>query len=249
MHTKFDQMEIAISALRQAQTHIEKNIENHDIEWVGREPKIALDAELDALIRRVLAVTQLPVLSEEQDVWPEWYGQDPIWIVDPLDGSFNFVRGTGPCAVSIALWHGTSAVLGAILDIRSGEIAWGASDGPAMQSARIISCSNTTERSAAVICTGIPSGFDFSDPDQVSSLTGIMASYGKVRMIGSAASSLVMVASGQADAYSEQNIKIWDVAAGMALVRAAGGRVRMEVPNASQISVNVDADNGQLPLL
>ena len=70
--------------------------------------------------------------------------------------------------------------------------------------------------------------------------------YSKVRMLGSAAVSLVNVAKGAADVYSEQNIMLWDIAAGIAIVEGAGGKVEITNSNIFDKSINVTADNGNI---
>jgi myo-inositol-1(or 4)-monophosphatase len=196
------------------------------ISWEAREPKVPLDRELHLLLSSELNSTGIPILSEEGDIDSLWRSGGTLWIVDPLDGTLNYVRGTGPSAVSICLWSGSGPVFGAVLDLGTLEIACGSKLAGTWLSKRRLRVSDVALPQEAVLCTGIPSGFDFSDRDAVTRWTTALSLFGKVRMLGSAASSLGLIARGAADCYYETNIKIWDVAAGIALVEGAGGVVR-----------------------
>ena len=95
-----------------------------------------------------------------------------------------------------------------------------------------------------MLCTGFPAASDFSS-DAVASFVQAVQTFRKVRLLGSAALSLAWVACGRADAYAERDIRLWDVAAGLALVRAAGGAVSAE-PGREALTRMVRATNGRL---
>jgi myo-inositol-1(or 4)-monophosphatase len=190
--------------------------------WEGREPKAAIDAQLSSHLVSELRRGGIPVLSEEADHRVNWR-EGTVWIVDPLDGTLNFIRSAGPSAVSVALWRDGRPVFGVLLDIATRRICWGGRDLGAWRDGRALRVSDVRDTRHGVLCTGIPSGFDFESRDTVARWVGLMSRFGKVRMIGSAASSLALLAAGAADCYCESNIKIWDVAAGLALAEGAGG--------------------------
>lgn len=190
--------------------------------WEGREPKAAIDGALSEYFMRELGRSGIPILSEEADQHVEWR-EGIVWIVDPLDGTLNFTRGAGPSAVSVALWRDGRPVFGVLLDIATRQICWGGRTRGAWRDERPLHISDVRDARHGVLCTGIPSGFDFNAPEMVSRWVEMMSHFGKVRMIGSAASSLALLASGAVDCYAESNIKVWDVAAGLALVEGAGG--------------------------
>src|ERR1700743_1448591 len=73
--------------------------------WEGREPKADIDAELSEYLIRELGSSSVPILSEEEASRIDWREAPMVWIVDPLDGTLNFIRGTGPSSVSVALWR------------------------------------------------------------------------------------------------------------------------------------------------
>jgi myo-inositol-1(or 4)-monophosphatase len=213
------------------------------LDWIESEPKATIDAALSEFLVSGLGQTGLPVLSEEgpQDV--AWEA-GPCWIVDPLDGTLNFVRGAGPSMVSVCLWDEGRPAFGVLLDNREGALLWGGEGLGAWRDDMPIAVSEVAETRKAVLCTGIPSGFDFNDDPLVQDWLRMLSRFGKVRMIGSAAASLTLVASGAADGYHENRIKVWDVAAGLALLQGAGGKYRMA--GREGVLVDVAASNAVL---
>jgi len=188
----------------------------------AKEIKALADSILEQDILRALAPCGLPILSEESGFIA---GQRPTslrFIVDPLDGTFNFVKDLGPSAVCIALWQQDTPVFGVIHSLWDRELVWGGPDLGAYAGDRPISVSSTPRAAEASLCTGFPVRFNLND-DSMRRFKALVSPYAKVRMLGSAAISLLQVARGRADAYSEQNIMLWDVAAGLAIVQGAGG--------------------------
>lgn len=210
-----------------------------------REVKAEADRTVEADILRCLLGTKHPVLSEESGELAGTVDDGLRWIVDPIDGTVNFVRKLAPCAVSIALWEGNLPVFGVIGEYPSRRLAWGGRGIGAFIDNRTIHVSTTNSRSRAVLCTGFPSRFDFGNDVATSQFLKVVAEFAKVRMFGTAALSLMRVAMGSADAYSEREIMLWDVAAGLALVEGAGGGVRVS-PGGKTNSYDVFASNGLL---
>jgi myo-inositol-1(or 4)-monophosphatase len=210
-----------------------------------KEIKAFADTIVEQDILAQLAAAGLPILSEESG-YLAGREDDGYWfIVDPLDGTFNFVKGLGPSAVSIALWKEQTPVFGAIYDLSRRQLIWGGPGLGAFAGDKEIRVSDTHAACAASICTGFPVRFDLSNEHALQQLLQVARSYAKVRMIGSAAMSLVNVAQGSADAYAEQDIMLWDVAAGLAIVEGAGGRTR-RTPGSVRYALNVFAYNGIL---
>lgn len=209
----------------------------------GREVKVAGDRLAEQCILDHLRASGLPALSEEAG-WTGAAGAPAYWVVDPLDGSVNFARGLPSCAVSIALVRDGAPVLGVVHDFRRDETFQGLVGAGAWLNGAPIHVSDTAVAAQGVVMTGIPSRM-LTDAAAMARLGGFLARWRKVRMIGSAALSLAYVAAGRADAYGEENIMFWDVAAGLALVTAAGGRV--EFPgDAIDLPMVVFAHNGRL---
>lgn len=209
----------------------------------GREVKIRADAAAEALILPALhALGPYSILSEEAG----WSGPagDRFWAVDPLDGSVNYLLGYPHVGVSISLIAHGQPVLGVFYNFVLEEMFLGAEGEGADLNGRPIRVSSTRSASEGLLATGIPARAR-TDQAFAAALTARMLAFRKVRMIGSAAAALCNVAAGRADAYWEEAIMLWDVAAGCALVRAAGGRVDIGGPALDQ-KLTITADNGVL---
>jgi myo-inositol-1(or 4)-monophosphatase len=192
-----------------------------------REVKAAADAVLEQDILHALSVAGLPILSEESGYLPASRHSNLWFIVDPLDGTFNFVKRLGPSAVSIGLWQDQQPIFGVIYDLMHRQLTWGGAGLGACIDDRPISVSSTSNLAQASITTGFPVRFDLEDEGAMRVFFGLIKPYAKVRMLGSAAASLLYVARGSADVYLEQSIMLWDVAAGLAIVQGAGGAMQL----------------------
>lgn len=191
----------------------------------GRDVKLEADHISEAHILDVLhRKSNFRIHSEERGVVRGQAADDLCWIVDPLDGSFNYLRGIPSCCVSVGLWRKNEPLLGAVYDFKREELFAGIVGVGAWLNKAPIHVSSVTEPGRAVLCTGFPVEMDFST-DALSRFSNLIRTYKKIRMLGSAALSLAYVAAGRADVYYEQDIKLWDVAAGAAIVLAAGGRI------------------------
>jgi myo-inositol-1(or 4)-monophosphatase len=193
----------------------------------AHDVKLKADQDAEKIIIDLLTrLSPFSVLSEECGLKPGADTGEFLWIVDPLDGTLNYQRQIPLSCVSIALWKRNEPFLGVIYDFQNdtmfsgivGEGAW--CDGSPIRVSEIV------KQQDAVICTGFPAGTNFSQGPLLE-FTAYLTRYKKVRLFGSAALSLAFVAAGKADVYSERDIKLWDVAAGLALVKAAGGAVEM----------------------
>lgn len=194
----------------------------------SRDVKLRADIESEELIReRLGAAFPYPVYGEEKGGDASLRERDePYWVVDPLDGTYNYLRGSRLCAVSIGLMRGETPVLGVIYDF-NGDTCYGGYVGESF-------CVNdvparpdwASEISQAALATGFPAGMDRS-ADRMQAFIERIAPFKKVRMVGSAALALAYVAGGIYDVYYEESIRLWDVAAGLALVKAAGGDISM----------------------
>ena len=189
-----------------------------------RDVKIAADTTAHRLICDALrAESPLPILSEEDEATHGQSGNGDRWIVDPLDGSLNFARGIPWSCISIALWRGMTPVLGVIHDLNRDEQFSGlVGTGAWVNETTSIHVSEARTPQEAILCTGFPAGREYATPAVQAFVTQIQV-YKKIRLLGSAALSLAYVACGRADAYQEEQIALWDVAAGVAIVQAAGG--------------------------
>ncbi|NTW99019.1 MAG: inositol monophosphatase [Geobacteraceae bacterium] len=219
-----------------------------DVQLSGREVKIAADRVLDKVIIERLASTGISLLSEESGFLDQGNNDGLLWVIDPLDGSINYLRGVGPSAVSIALYQNLQPVFGVLCEIQNASLAWGGRSIGAWRDDVKIRVSSTGQKKDAILYSGIPARFDFGNKETVAAFNQMIFGFSKVRMIGSAACSLLQVASASADAYWEDNIMFWDVAAGIAIVEGAGGVTQIAFKDELPWATCVSATNAELSL-
>lgn len=211
-----------------------------------RDVKVEADRKLeDFIIENLTLKSGYSIISEEMGVLQGRASDKNLrWIVDPLDGSLNFSRGIPLCCISIGLWKGMEPVLGVVYDFGRDEAFTGIVGDGAWLNGNPISVSKVNEKSKAVLCTGFPVTTDFSKDSLLKFIEDIR-NFKKVRLLGSAALSLAYVSCGRSDFYHENDIKIWDVAGGLALVRAAGGTIQFS-PSQNEYTLNISASNSYL---
>jgi myo-inositol-1(or 4)-monophosphatase len=147
------------------------------------------------------------------------------WIVDPLDGTTNFIHGLPPYSISIALMHENKLVLGVVYEITLDECFYSWEGSPVYLNDTKVKVSDAVALSQSLISTGFPYN-DFSRMRQfITTLEYFMKNTHGLRRLGSAAVDLAYVACGRFDAFYEYSLKPWDVAAGAFLVQQAGGKV------------------------
>jgi len=190
-----------------------------------RDLVTAADRDSEALIARRLAEAfpDHGLLAEEGG--RREAGDRPTWIVDPLDGTTNFVHGIPFFCVSLGLVEAGRPLLGVVHAPALGQTFWGGPGQGAHEGDRPVSVSVTPMLSEAVLATGFAYDIDRIADDNLDVLARIARVARGIRRFGSAALDLAYVASGRLDGYWEFHLKPWDVAAGAALVRAAGGTI------------------------
>ncbi len=193
----------------------------------GRDIKLQTDRDAEAIILDVLRESGHAVLAEESGESGTLAHDAPVWIVDPLDGTMNYKHGIPLCCVSIALSVAGRPVLGVIEDFTRGERFHGVPGRGAWLNGIAMHVSSTTDPARAILVTGFPTQFDLHGAGLQQFMDNARR-FKKVRMLGSAALMMAYVAAGRADAYAEDDIMYWDIAAGAALVEAAGGWVRLD---------------------
>src|SRR3989304_6704816 len=171
--------------------------------------------------------TDINIISEE--MWETYPSEinvnrsDLLWVVDPLDGSYNFLYDIPFYCISIALWEGKKKpLLGVVYDFNKEELFCGIVGRGAWLNNVQINITGIKDINKAILCTGFSIKMNFSDKNLIKFI-GKIQNWGKIRLLGSAGLSLAYVASGRADAYYEEDIMFWDLAAGIALVAASDG--------------------------
>jgi len=216
-------LEIAKSAALDGGNYLLAN-QGEDLEVLlnkGRDIKLQLDTDTENLIKRTLrSKSSFSILGEETGLsgdLGEFY-----WVIDPLDGTSNFFRGIPISCVSIALMQNLNPILGVIYDFNHDDLYFGHQESRAFLNQREIRVSNYSSKNESTLVTGIPAKQHYSD-DEFKNMIDDFQNWKKIRMIGSAAMASIYVAAGKAESYKENGIFLWDIAAGAAIVNAAGG--------------------------
>ncbi len=154
-------------------------------------------------------------------------GSDPRhrWIVDPLDGTTNFLHGIPHFAISIGLERDGEIVAGIVYEPTRDEMFWAEKGAGAYLNDRRLRVSARRQLAESLVGTGIPFGERGDHPAYVATLAAVAAATSGVRRLGAAALDLAYVAAGRFDGFWEFGLSPWDIAAGLLLVREAGGFV------------------------
>lgn len=154
-------------------------------------------------------------------------GKDPTrrWIVDPLDGTTNFLHGLPHFAVSIALEHKGEVVAGVIYDPVKDEAFFAEKGAGAWMNDKRLRVSGRTKMIESIFATGLPFGGRADLPQTLQDLARLLPACAGVRRWGSAALDMAYVAAGRYDGFWERGLNPWDIAAGIILLREAGGLV------------------------
>lgn len=233
------------AALAAGQILIEqKNNLNKSIFSSNTDIKLEADIVAEKLIKEILTdETSFPILAEESGQSSDQLS-DIFWVVDPLDGTANYSRNIPICCVSIALIKNMEPVLGVIYDFNNNDLYEGSVNTTAMQNGLEIKVSDISNQGEGILITGLPNKTDYSD-EALLKMVKDFQSWRKVRMIGSAAIGSIYIASGKADVYKESRTYLWDVAAGAAIVQAAGGAVSISNQN-KDFQVDVYFSNSKI---
>ena len=192
----------------------------------GKDIKLKADHEAENLIKKYISShSSYPILGEETGSSVETLGET-FWVVDPLDGTANYSRNIPICCVSIALISNLKPVIGVIYDFNNDELYEGSIESEAKLNNINIYVNNSSKKSESILLTGLPLLTDYSDTALLNMVKDFQL-WKKVRMIGSAAMAAAYVASAKADMYKEQGSFLWDIAAGAAIVNAAGGYAKI----------------------
>jgi len=179
------------------------------------------------------------ILAEESDEEVEdqlsrWDGR-PLWIVDPLDGTANFLHGHPHYCASVAVAVEGRPVAGAIVSGSTGERWWASEGKGAFKGGRRIRVSNERPLAKSMVGTGFPFKLLEAMPRYLGQLDRVLRNASGVRRAGSAALDLCYLAQGSLDAFWEEILMPWDFAAGMVLVREAGGV--LSGPDGSELDI------------
>jgi len=196
---------------------VEKKGKNDLVSYVDKQAERIL---VDGLLKLIPASG---FITEEGTI--QKVGEQFNWIIDPLDGTTNFIHGLPVFSISVALQEWEDLVLGVVYEINRDEMFYSWKGGGVFMNKTPIKVSSNPLLNTSLLATGFPYT-DFKKVDDYLSLLKILMQESQgIRRMGSAAVDMAYVACGRFEGYFEFNINSWDIAAGMFLVRQAGGQV------------------------
>lgn len=188
---------------------------NSLVSYVDREAEKMIVEALDDLIEEVGYITE-----EDTTINQRKYRN---WIIDPLDGTTNFLKGIPVFSVSIALTEGDEVMVGVVYDVMQDWCFSAYKGGGAFLNRQPISVSEVKVLDKAVIATGFPYERLTADSPVFHTLKNVIEKSSGIRRLGSAAIDLAYVSCGKVEGYYESGLNPWDLAAGILLVKEAGG--------------------------
>ena len=223
-------LNIAISAARAAGHVIIRNI--------NRRPDLKIQAKaMNDFVSEVDHQAEFEIISTIRKSYPnhailaeesgQHEGEDCEWIIDPLDGTTNYLHGIPQYCVSIAMREGSKLILGVVYDPFKEELFCAARGEGATLNNRRIRVSTQADISTSLIGTGLPYQVDQAQSvDQyLAAMRAIIEQHASVRLAGAAALDLAYVAAGRFDGFWETGLQSWDMAAGALLIQEAGGLI------------------------
>ena len=230
---------------REAGSYIKKERASFSVEKVERKHAHDYVSYVDKGSEKMIVSRLREIMPEAGFITEEGTTKDDVsainhqpsdffWVVDPLDGTTNFIHGFAPFAVSIALCKGREIVSGVVYEIVSDECFYAWKGGGAycemknekgeMRDVKSLKV-GTSGINDALLCLQLPYNSDAYKPVITRLINHFYGNVGSIRMIGSAAIALCFVAAGRLDGYAERYIGQWDFMAGALIVMEAGGRV------------------------
>lgn len=209
---------IKTNLLKVSSTDIQTKSQNSLVSYVDQEAERMIVSRLQELLPDAGFVT-------EEDTIDQSTSEAYEWIIDPLDGTTNFLHKIPVFAVSIALRHKGEMLSGVVYNVMVDECFYAWRDGGAFLNGDSISISSNLDFKQSLIATGFPY-YDFDKLEQyLSTFKELMTQTRGVRRLGAAAVDLAYVACGRFDGFFEYSLHIWDIAAGVLIIQEAGGVV------------------------
>lgn len=196
---------------------IEKKNDHDYVSYVDRHSEMMIVKALEEIGLEAGFVTEEKTASYNKEKY--------CWIIDPLDGTTNYIHHYQPYAVSIALMENGSIVLGVVYEVRSNECYYAWRNGGAYMNGNIIHVNEKNEFDASLICVELPYDHKRYKNFATNIINSLYGTISGIRMNGSAATALCYVAAGRLDGWMEKFIGQWDIAAGTIIVEEAGGCV------------------------
>jgi len=199
----------------------EKDVESKGLHnfvtYVDKQSQNKLIQELSVICPEAGYIAEETTTKNKAERWN--------WIIDPLDGTTNFIHGVPCYCISIALTCEDQLMLGVVYEINQGECFYAWKDSPAFLNGHVINVSKRKTLNDSLLATGFPY-YDYKQmPEYLRLFEHFMQHTSGVRRLGSAAADLAYVACGRFEGFYEYSLSPWDVAAGALIVQQAGGKV------------------------
>lgn len=190
---------------------------NQLVSYVDKTAEEKLVKGLKTILPEAGFITEEETIASEQKAY--------MWVIDPLDGTTNFIHQLPVYSISIGLLHNNIPISGVVFELNRNELFYGWKDGGAYLNGKKIQVRQNAELINSLIATGFPY-YDFGMIDvYLDTLKEIMGNSRGMRRMGSAAVDLAYVACGRFDAFFEYGLNPWDIAGGILLINEAGGKV------------------------
>lgn len=242
-------LDFLVPVVREVGTFLLERLGNaQSIEFKGRANLVTeMDRRSeDHLIRAIRAEhPDHAILSEEVGALPGGPGQ-PEWILDPVDGTTNYVHGLPYFCVALALRDGPQLLAGLVYSPYADELYWAERGHGASMNGRPLHVSATTVLDDALLTTGFPSDLSRAPDTNIEHFLALMPRTRAIRRLGSASLDLCNVAAGRLDGFWQATLPVWDVAPGAIIVEEAGGRVTDFSGHAGVYEGSIAASNGQI---
>ncbi|MFN8436531.1 MAG: inositol monophosphatase family protein [Cytophagales bacterium] len=198
------------------QTSAENKGSNELVSYVDKESEKMLVKGLEEILPEAGFITEEGTINKTNP--------NLTWIIDPLDGTTNFMHQLPIYAISVALKHNNEIVVGVVHELNKDECFHASKGNGAFCNQKKISISKATKISDSLVVTGFPYSMDDKADQYMKVIRDFQLSTHGVRRLGSAATDMAYVACGRLDGYFEFNIKIWDIAAGICILNESGGK-------------------------
>jgi len=196
---------------------IESKGTNDFVTYVDKAAETLLVSELKALIPDAGFVTEENTVEKED--------RELRWVIDPIDGTTNFIHGLPLYSISIALLQNDTPVLGVVYEVSGDECFHAVAGGSAYLNDTVIHVSSRATVKDSLLVTGFPYKDEGALEEWMKLFTHLIRNSHGVRRLGSAAIDLAYVACGRFEAFYENGLSAWDVAGGALIVKQAGGKV------------------------
>ncbi|MEM7357832.1 MAG: inositol monophosphatase family protein [Pseudomonadota bacterium] len=222
-------LNVAVNAAIEAGKVIAQSITQLDRIKVSRKSRTELVTEIDLVAeQKIIGMLEegypaFNVLAEESGEIDR--DSEYCWIIDPLDGTHNFLHGHPHCAVSIALRHKQEIVLAVVYDALRNELFTARKGAGAQLDGRRIRVSETAKLTDSLLCTGFPYRDNNDTRPWLKTFARLLPRAQSIHRSGSSVLDLAYVAAGRYDGLWKFGLQSWDIAAGALLVREAGGMI------------------------